>query len=94
MLGRGLISDPSLSDKLNGYAYETDYAKLRRLHDGIYHEYRKIMSPDINVLYKMRELWTYWQTLFDGRERDIKHLMKAKKYEEYENIVNQILMLT
>ena len=92
MLGRGLISDPSLADKLKGLATETDLAKFRRLHDTIYHEYQKIMSPDINVLYKMRELWSYWQTLFDGKERDIKRLLKAKKYEEYEDVVYRGLL--
>ena len=91
MLGRGLISDPSLADKLKGFETQTDFAKFRQLHDTIYHEYQKIMSPDINVLFKMRELWTYWQMLFDGKERDIKHLMKARKYAEYEDIVNKIL---
>ena len=92
MLGRGLISDPSLADKLKGLATETDFAKFRRLHDTIYHEYQKIMSPDINVIYKMRELWSYWQTLFDGKERDIKRLLKAKKYEEYEDVVYRGLL--
>ena len=91
MAGRGLISDPSLADKLKGFASETDFAKLRRLHDTVYHEYQKVMSPDINVLYKMRELWSYWQVLFEGRERDIKRLMKAKKYAEYEDIAYGIL---
>ena len=91
MLGRGLISDPSLADKLKGFTAETDSAKFRVLHDTVYHEYQKIMSPDINVLYKMRELWTYWQTLFDGKEKDIKKLMKAKKYAEYEETVYRIL---
>ena len=92
MLGRGLISDPSLADKLKGLATETDFAKFRRLHDTIYHEYQKVMSPDINVLYKMRELWSYWQTLFDGKERDIKRLLKAKKYAEYEDVVYRGLL--
>ena len=92
MLGRGLISDPSLADKLKGFATETDFAKFRRLHDTLYHEYQKIMSPDINVLYKMRELWGYWQTLFDGKDRDIKRLMKAKKYAEYEDVVYRGLL--
>jgi len=92
MLGRGLISDPSLADKLKGLATETDFAKFKRLHDAIYHGYQKIMSPDINVLYKMRELWSYWQTLFDGKERDIKRLLKAKKYEEYEDVVYRGLL--
>ena len=92
MLGRGLISDPSLADKLKGFTAETDFAKFKRLHDTIYHGYQKVMSPDINVLYKMRELWSYWQTLFDGKERDIKRLLKAKKYEEYEDVVYRGLL--
>ena len=91
MLGRGLVSDPSLAGKLKGTATETDFAKLKKLHDTVYHEYQKVMSPDINVLYKMRELWTYWQVLFEGNERDIKRLLKAKKYAEYEAIANRIL---
>ena len=91
MLGRGLISDPSLAAQLKGFGSETDLKKFRRLHDSLYKEYQKVMSPDINVLYKMRELWSYWQTLFDGKERDIKHLLKAKKYADYEEIVYRLL---
>lgn len=75
----------------SAFAAETDYAKFRRFHDMLYHEYRKVLSPDINVLHKMRELWTYWQVLFDGKEREIKRLMKAKKYEDYESIAYPLL---
>ena len=92
MTGRGLIADPSLTGKLKGCTSETDFVKLRRLHDTLYHEYQSIMSPDINVLYKMRELWTYWQTLFEGRERDVKRLLKAKRYTEYEDIVYGVFL--
>ena len=92
MLGRGLISDPSLAGKLRGSVSETDLIKFRKLHDTLYHEYQKIMSPDINVLHKMRELWSYWQIMFDGSERDFKRILKAKKYAEYEDAVNRILM--
>ncbi len=49
------------------------------------------MSPDINVLHKMRELWSYWEVLFEGRERDIRKVMKAKKYNEYEDAVAHVL---
>lgn len=87
MIGRGLIADPSLADKLKGKAAETDRAKFRMLHDTVYHEYQKIMSPDINVLYKMKELWTYWSVMFEDNSRDIKRLLKAKKYAEYEEVV-------
>lgn len=91
MLGRGLISDPSLADKLKGVTTETDFAKFKQLHDTVYHEYQKIMSPDINVLYKMRELWSYWQVVFEGREKDIKRIIKAKKYAEYEDAVSKLI---
>lgn len=91
MLGRGLITDPSLPDKLTGLTEETDFGKFRRLHDTLYHEYQKVMSPDINVLYRMKELWSYWRAMFDGKDRDIKHLLKAKKYAEYEESVYRIL---
>lgn len=97
MLGRGLVSDPELASRLkdpdgtSAFAAETDFLKLRRFHDTLYHEYQKVMAPDINVLHKMRELWTYWQVLFEENEREIKRLMKAKKYEDYEAIVYPLL---
>ena len=75
---------------LNGLAAETDFAKFRKLHDTVYHEYQKALSPDINVLYKMKELWSYWQNLFDGCERDFKRMLKAKKCAEYVEAVDRI----
>ncbi len=92
MIGRGLISDPSLADKLKGNTKDTDFVKFRRLHDTLYNEYKEIMSPDINILHKMRELWSYWQVLFDGHERDIKRIQKAKKCSEYEDVVYNLLL--
>ena len=79
------------ADGTSAFAAETDFLKLRRFHDTLYHEYQKVMAPDINVLHKMRELWTYWQVLLEGKEREIKRLMKAKKYEDYEAIVYPLL---
>ena len=90
MSGRGLITDLSLAEKLKGTTDKTDIAKLRLFHDTLYQEYKKVMSPDINVLYKMRELWNYWQVQFDGKDRDIKRLMKAKKCSEYEESAERI----
>lgn len=91
MIGRGLITDPSLSGKLHGNTKETDFKKFMQLHDALYHEYQKVMSPDINVLYRMKELWTYWKPQFDGKERDIKRLLKTKKYKEYEDAVSAVI---
>ena len=91
MLGRGLITDLSLADKLKGKDTSDAGARFRRFHDTIYHEYQKVMSPDINVLYKMKELWTYWASFLDVKRRDIKSIQKAKKYAEYEDAVYGIM---
>ena len=92
MLGRGLISNPELATKLNGVIRENlfDYKRFFEFHDCIYQSYKEIMSPDIHVLYRMKELWTYWKTLFPGCEREIKHVLKAKKYVEYESALRQL----
>lgn len=106
MLGRGIISDPALAEKLITGGAEmvtatatdmdtvTDAAaekqRFWQLHDTVYHEYQKIMSPDINVLYKMKELWTYWRASFDGCDKEIKALLKAKKYAEYEDTLRKL----
>lgn len=87
MLGRGLISDLSLADKLNGINTSGDRARFKAFHDTIYHEYQKVMSPDINVLYKMKELWNYWGPMFPENSRDIKNLLKTKRYADYEDIL-------
>ena len=87
MLGRGLITDLSLADKLKGKDTSDAGARFRRFHDTIYHEYQKVMSPDINVLYKMKELWSYWAAFYEVNSRDLKSIQKAKKYAEYEDVV-------
>lgn len=90
MLGRGLIANPSLINELTTGNTEVDYNSFWKLHDTLYNEYQKVMAPDINVLFKMRELWTYWRSLFDGEDRTIKQLLKAKKYAEYEAILSNL----
>ena len=61
--------------------------RFRLFHDTLYHEYQKVMSPDINVLYKMKELWSYWAVMFEDNSRDIKRILKAKKCTDYEDAV-------
>lgn len=93
MIGRGLISNPLLADKLGGSDAGSDPERFRLFHDTLYHEYQKVMSPDINVLYKMKELWSYWAVMFEDNSRDIKKLLKTKKCAEYEDIVYGKLLL-
>lgn len=90
MLGRGIISNPSLANELRTGDTTIDYKKFWEFHDILYEEYSRTISPDINILYKMKELWTYWRSSFDDIDRDVKKLLKAKKCAEYEDILRNI----
>ena len=84
MLGRGLLFNPQLLQMAKGEKEEFDYKTFFQFHDEMYHEYQKIMSPDINALHRMKELWTYFSKLFPGEEKVFKSLHKSKKYGDYD----------
>ena len=85
MIGRGLLYNPELIEQYNsGSVYEFNFKRFRNFHDEIYHDYQEIMGGDKNVLFHMKELWTYWRSLYPDSDRDIKHILKSKNYGEYE----------
>ena len=65
-------------------------------HDRLYDDYRQLMREDKNTLFKMKELWNYWQYLFEvreevGIEKYLKKIRKAKNGGEYNAAVNALL---
>lgn len=86
MLGRGLLFCPELLLQADGALETLDYQRFWNFHDEIYHEYQKIMSPDINTLHRMKELWSYFSRMFPGEEKAFKALHKTKKYADYESV--------
>ena len=63
------------------------YAKLRAFHDELYVGYQKILSGDRNVLFKMKEFWSYLLCNFSDMEKQLKKLYKLKTCGEYESWV-------
>lgn len=89
MLGRGLITNPGLLSRiLTGKLVGKE--ELRAFHDRIYRDYREVISGDVNVLFKMKELWNYMQFLFADRQKYIKKIRKAKSGSEYEAAVDAL----
>lgn len=65
--------------------------ELHRFHDTLYESYRTLFAPDErSVLFKMKELWGYFITAFQGAERDVKKIKKAQHFAEYEAAVSHI----
>ncbi len=86
MLGRGLLYNPELIKQNNTF----DFQNFWSFHDEIYHGYQEIMSPDKNVLFHMKELWTYWKEIYPDEERAVRNILKIKNYGEYEAAIRQI----
>ena len=89
MLGRGLVGDPALVQKLQGgpAAHKT---QLRAMHDKIYEGYCSAFGSQRNAMMRMKELWYYHIALFDNSEPWEKKLKKVTEPQRYAQIVNAI----
>ena len=86
MIGRGLLSSPSLGEEIQG-KQNPDFRRFLEFHDEILHGYMEIMSGDRNTLFKMKELWFYFIQMFPGKEKIYKKIKKATTIAEYQSAV-------
>lgn len=91
MIGRGLLTNPALIQELQG-GDALSLAAFRAFHDRICAGYVQIMSGERNVLFKMKELWTYWgaHPLFADKEKQIKKMKKTNRLSDYTVAVNAL----
>lgn len=54
--------------------------------------YRQAIPGDKNVLFKMKELWTYLGEAFEDSAKPMKKIRKAQRMEEYRAAVESLLM--
>ena len=86
MLGRGLITNPGLVQNiLSGTKLEKSL--LRDFHEKIYEDYQRTMSGDRNVLFKMKELWSYMISIFSNNSMYAKRIRKSQSLYEYDEAV-------
>ena len=117
MIGRGLLRNPALARQLKDKQPQShnitdaghdrsahDAETLRAFHDVILNDYREIMSGDLPVLFKMKDLWTYMIDAFitsdptrspEGTDRHtvekyLKRIRKADRIPEYTIAVDSL----
>ena len=93
MLGRGIIRNPELAERI--FAGDTtpdvfDKKRFRAFHDELIEEYTEYMYGEKPVLYKMKELWFYMIMLFPNQDRVLKKIKKAKKLIEYDAAIREL----
>lgn len=82
MIGRGMVMDPALLRRCHGGPAATRQ-ELTDYHDRLLEAYRATLSGDVPVLHRMRLLWTYLSQCFEGSERYLRSIYKAKNLAAY-----------
>lgn len=89
MFGRGFLRDPGLLYN-EGKDSKEAFEKFWKFHDLVYNGYQERDLGDRNVLFKMKELWSYQVHQFSEPERLFKAFKKAQDCKDYEQIVRNL----
>jgi len=89
MLGRGIIGNPGLIHQIK-QGESLDKNLLKKFHDRIYEDYKKVLFGERTVLFKMKEIWFYMIALFTDNEKYAKRIKKAEKFRDYDDVVERL----
>ena len=64
--------------------------KFQQFHEALYQKYRETLSGDRNVLFKMKEIWTYMIQSFTDYKPYAKQIKKAESLQTYEAAVRAL----
>lgn len=99
MIGRGMIANPQLTELFCEHTDDVseifvekkpDYVRWKAFLDELCYGYENIMSGGKNVLFKLKEVWSYMILFFPESEKYGKKIKKAKTVMEYQTIVNTL----
>lgn len=89
MIGRGSLANPGLINEIKGKGV-VDKNILKEFHDEVRMGYKEILSGDINVLFRMKELWSYMIGMFEDSEKVAKKIKKERMLSEYNVIISRL----
>jgi tRNA-dihydrouridine synthase len=87
MLGRGLLMNPGLVNELL-YGIKPEKSRLRNFHDTIYEGYKRVLHGEKDVLFKMKELWSYMIAMYSDNAKHLKRIKKAQTLHAYEEAIS------
>jgi len=89
MIGRGLLTDPSMVNEVTNNI-KLDKILLKQFHDQIYSNYKDVLFGDRNVLFKMKEIWSYMIQAFTNNTKYAKKIKKSERLSDYEEAVSSL----
>lgn len=91
MIGRGMIRDLALAREFKD-GKPLSLPEITDFTGELYRSYKERLHAEIYAVNKMKELWGWIKEnpLFDGKEREIRAILRSKSTTEYESAVHMI----
>ena len=89
MVGRALMADPALFRKAKGGQPATR-EEIVTFSQALFESYAQAFGSQKNAMMRMKEYWFFQHNLFDGAEKLVKAIYKAKTIEDYDSAVRAI----
>ncbi len=90
MIGRGILMDYWLADKIKGNpipSAEERFRLLEKFHASIFQLYGSFLSGDTQMLQKLKPFWEYFSFHFNNQRKVFKQIKKANSLEKYQRAV-------
>ena len=87
MIGRGLLKNPALAREIKG-GEKLNRLELKAFYEKLLQEYRDAFTNEREVLFCMKELWSYSSTLFGEGRKLLQKIQRSKSLEEYMGYVD------
>ena len=88
MLGRGLVADPGMIARTNGYL--TNKSTLLNFHLELCEGYTNTFGSQASALPRMKAIWSCMLPAFQNGESFRKSLIKAKRWQDFIAVTEQI----
>ena len=95
MIGRGLLADPALGERIRTISAQPAPLEDPRLPHFLTELERAWMDDlhdSVSVLYRLKEYWSYLSWNFEDSRKVQKKIMKTRNMDEYHDAVRQLLL--
>lgn len=94
MIGRGLLKDPFLAEKIKGFIDPKatfDKSRFINFHNELFAELDDIFWNKHELMGKMKEYWLSFSYLFEDRNTVSKYIVRSKNMDEFRSRTQEIL---
>ncbi|WP_319550306.1 tRNA-dihydrouridine synthase family protein [Desulfogranum marinum] len=93
MIGRGLVADPLLPEKIKGIKIpeEQKQKRLTLFHDELYAAMKENLSGPGHLLGRMKQVWPYFIDSFPEKKKQLKKIIKASTETKYLEAVEAVI---